>query len=279
MSHFQQDFIKVVIEIYGLELDGREIDDVLSVWTRQYDSTWILKAIVESLYRGRYKIVCVESILSSWQRLGNPRYQFTPEYEREILAQIPVIANRDRVNENPIAAHPATVLADSISSRTDPKSADPQSKIDPHAGNRFSRIDCESLDPEESAPFQSLYPLRSAVGYPGNPVDRHDSIDRSANPAPQPLQIGEQPLLNENLAAMSLQPKQQISPDLSYRDRHDRIRPDRHSARPVNRKLFDTLKTIVDPNSQHKLEHNANNSPLLKDRHVDQFEVSIEHNN
>jgi hypothetical protein len=283
MSHFQQDFIKVVIEIYGLELDDREIDDVLSAWMRQYDSTWILKAIVESLYRGRYKIVCVESILSNWQRLGNPRYQFTPEYEREILAQIPAISNRNTVHGDPLIIPSATdSLAESPLPRIDPEFADPQAQIDPHAGNRPKRTDCEALNPEESAPFQSPHPSRSTVRYPSNPVSWNDPSERAADLAlTQPLDVSEQPLLDEDLASMSLRSTQQILQQAnSYEDRHTKIKQDRHSSRPVNRKLFHTLKTIVDPNSQHKLEYDASSSQSLKDRHVTnvaQFKVSIEH--
>ncbi|WP_295619819.1 hypothetical protein [Chamaesiphon sp. GL140_3_metabinner_50] len=267
MSHFQQDFIKAVIEIYGLELDDREIDDVLSAWMRQYDSTWIIKAIVESLYRGRYKIVCVESILSNWQRLGNPRYQFTPEYEREILAQIP-IANHERVNENPIVAPPATDSLAPLPESIDPEST-PPAKIDDRAGNRPKRTNCD-LNPEESAPFQSPHLPRS-ICYFTNPVD---SSDRSANLAlTQPLDVSEQFLVDEYLASMSLQSAQQIQ----QQDDSDR---DRHSSKPVNRKLFNTLKTIVDPNSQYKLEYDTIDRQSLKDRqitNITQFEVSIEH--
>lgn len=279
MSHFQQDFIKVVIEIYGLELDDREIDDVLSAWMRQYDSTWLLKAIVESLYRGRYKIVCVESILSNWQRLGNPRCQFTPEYEREILAQIPEIANNERVTENPIVPPPATdSLAQQLPRRIDPESA-PQARLDSQTGNRPKITDCESLNPEESAPFQSPHLPRS-IRYSANPVNPNDSIDPSTDLAlTQPLDVSEQPLLNEDLASMSLRSTQQILQQAnSYEDRHYKIQQDRHSSRPVNRKLFNTLKTIVAPNTQHKLEHNADRSQPLKDPYmanIDHFQVSV----
>jgi hypothetical protein len=270
MSDFQQDFIKVVIEIYGLELNDREIDEVLSAWMRQYDSTWILKAIVESLYRGRYKIVCVESILSNWQRLGNPRYQFTPEYEREILAQIPEIANRKTVHGDPLIIPPAI-------DSPDLESTDSQARIDPPVRYQLSkRIDCESLNPEESAPFQSPFPPRSTVLYPSNPVEPNDPIDGAADLAlMQSSDVNEKPLLNQYLASPSLPSAQQIQqPDNSDRNRH--------SSKPVNRKLFNTLKTIVDPNSQYKLEPDANNSQSLKDRHVTniaRFKVSIEHTN
>jgi hypothetical protein len=277
MSDFQQNFIKIVIEIYGLELDDREIDEVLSAWMRQYDSTWILKAIVESLYRGRYKIVCVESILSNWQRLGNPRYQFTPEYEREILAQIPEISNRNTVHGDPLIMLPTT-------DSPDPAPAEPQSTIDPPTGNRPKRTDCESLNPEESAPFQSPYSSRSTVRYPPNPIEPHDPRDRAADPArTPPPDVSHQPPIDRDLADLSLPSAQQIQQrDDLYRNHQYNIKQDRDRSKPVNCKLFSTLKAIVDPNNQHKLSSDANNSQSLKDRHVTsvaRFKVSIEHTN
>ncbi len=281
MSHFQQDFIKVVIEIYGLELDDRSIDDILSAWMQKYDSTWILKAIVESLYRGRYKIVCVESILSNWQRLGNPRYQFTPEYEREILAQIPEIVDNDRVSDSENVTPPTTesLTESPLIRRIDSESA-LQARIDRFADNRLQKTNSESLNPEESAPFQSPYPRRSILHYPSNPVDPLDSLDRAADPALTQSPLSEQPLGNEDFASI-VPSTQQIQPQAnSERNHHDRIKRDCHSSQPVNRQLFDTLQTIVDPNRQHKLGDDTNISQSLKDRHVTniaRFKVTLKH--
>ena len=252
MSDFQQDFIKVAIEIYGLELDDRAIDDVLSAWMRQYDNTWIIKAIVESLYRGRYKIVCVESILSNWQRLGNPRYQFTPEYEREILAQIPEISNRKTVHGEPLIIAPTT-------DSPDLNITDSQAKIDPAAGNHPRRTDCESLNPEESAPFQSPYHPRSTIRYPPNPAEPNDRATDSALTPP--------PDVSQKSSSLPLAPEVRQT-DNSDRNYHDKIERDRHSSKPVNRKLFNTLRSIVDPNDRYKLESDSTNSQSLRDSYV-----------
>ncbi len=261
--------------MYGLELDGRPIDELLSAWVRQYDSTWILKAIVESLYRGRYKIVCVENILSNWQRLGNPRYQFTPEYEREILAQIPGVANRNTVHAEPLVVPPAT---DSI----DPEPSDSPDRIDPHFRPKSpKRFDSESLNPEESAPFQSPYPPRPKVRHPTKPVD---SSAESADPtSEQPPEERERSPQNNNRASVSLPSAEKIQQQANLRrDRHNKIKQERNSSKPVNRKLFSTLKAIVDPNNQHRLDNDANHERSSSDRQVSnlaQFKMSIENNN
>lgn len=88
MSQFHEDLIATVIEHYGLELEDRQVDSILVTWFQTYEPMWIIKAIVESLYRGRYKIKSVDNILKDWQRLGNPLYKFTPDYERQILQSL-----------------------------------------------------------------------------------------------------------------------------------------------------------------------------------------------
>ncbi len=88
MSQFHEDFIVTVIEHYGLELDDRQVDSIMVNWCQTYEPIWIIKAIVESLYRGRYKIKSIDNILKDWQRLGSPLYKFTPDYERQILQSL-----------------------------------------------------------------------------------------------------------------------------------------------------------------------------------------------
>ncbi|MFM2304982.1 MAG: hypothetical protein RLZZ135_2394 [Cyanobacteriota bacterium] len=91
MSQFQQEFITTVIKQYGLDLDGDRINEIVATWFQEYDPNWIMKAIVESLYRGRYKVKSVNNILKDWQRRGNPLYQFTSDYEQEILQSLPAM--------------------------------------------------------------------------------------------------------------------------------------------------------------------------------------------
>ena len=93
MSQFNQQFITLIIDRYGLELDDEQIDSVVATWIGQYDRGWVVKAIVESLHRGRYKIKSVDSILSGWQRSGKPTYNFPPEFEREILQDLPTTSD------------------------------------------------------------------------------------------------------------------------------------------------------------------------------------------
>lgn len=92
MSQFQQEFIAKAIEHYGLELDGESIDAAISAWLHQYDRVWVAKAVIESVYRGRYKVKSVDNILKDWQRRGSPFCKYPPDYERGILNSLPLQA-------------------------------------------------------------------------------------------------------------------------------------------------------------------------------------------
>lgn len=131
MSQFNQQFITLIIDRYGLELDDERQGDIVATWIGQYDRVWIVKAIVESLHRGRYKIKSVDSILSGWQRTGKPSYNFPPEFEREILQDLPTISDI------------APEQASPISSQLD----------DLNPVIQFPELSSEQLNPEESAPF------------------------------------------------------------------------------------------------------------------------------
>ena len=131
MSQFNQQFITLIIDRYGLELDDEQIDSVVATWIGQYDRGWVVKAIVESLHRGRYKIKSVDSILSGWQRSGKPTYNFPPEFEREILQDLPT------TSDSAAAQSPPTL------SQLD--------DLDPVI--QFPGLSSEQLNPEEAAPF------------------------------------------------------------------------------------------------------------------------------
>ena len=46
-------------------------------------------AVIESLYRGRYKAISVEQILTIWLRRGQPFHRFNGEFERLISRKLP----------------------------------------------------------------------------------------------------------------------------------------------------------------------------------------------
>jgi hypothetical protein len=214
MSQFNHNFITAMIDRYGLELDDYRIDNLVVTWLGKYDSTWIIKAIVESLHRGRYKVKSVDSILSGWQRVGKPSYKFSAEFEREILQKLP-----------PIPDPPEEPVPQILSS------PEPEFSAPPVVRN------IEDLNPEESAPFQHHNHSTPTVHHP---IEHREPIverkDRNlANSQPRFLAIFQgKTILSE--------------------DNNDEVKTTPIICQPAQRQLFNTLKAIVSPNDRKAKE-------------------------
>ena len=61
---------------------------VVADWIGCYPLRWILEAVIEALYQGRYKTISVEQILIIWQRRGGPLHHFNGEFERIVCGQL-----------------------------------------------------------------------------------------------------------------------------------------------------------------------------------------------
>ena len=268
MSHFHQNFIAIVINLYGLELDDHQVDTLVVSWLQKYDRNWIIKAIVESLYRGRYKIVSVDNILRDWQRLGRPRYNFTPEYEREILQNLPAVV------ELPAASDSPEQMSLEESEQVDVPVVPPALQ------------DTKLLNPEESAPFQ--YHHHPIPAPPTNP----QALELSASEEHQ-LKLANIPESIESSPDIDAHPNGSLaSSSATERDKEEiataseeQIEPAKIGSQPTKRKLFYTLKAIVDPNNHHYAA--ASNCALLQslsveiaDRMpVDRFKLPLENQN
>jgi hypothetical protein len=209
MSQFNQQFITLIIDRYGLELDDARVDSIVATWIGQYDRGLIVKAIVESLHRGRYKIKSVDSILSGWQRAGKPSYNFPPEFEREILQDLPTISD--------LAEAPA------------PPTLPQLDEIDPAIP--FPGLSSEQLNPEESTPFphHDCYRRRQAVR--ATPTLQPPTVDRGTTPRTEidnPFS-----LMPPSVASFNGEDE----PNLNHINSHSKFQ------------LFHTLRAIVTPNN------------------------------
>ena len=237
MSHSQQNLIAVIIKIYGLSLDDRQVEATSIAWFQKYDRAWILKAIVESLYRGRYKLVSVDNILKDWDRIGKPRYNFTPEYEREILQKMPtddsmVYASGQLASGT--ASDPSVSIAAANAESVDIESYYVFMPVD-----RSVAVTSQHLNPEESAPFHY----------------HHDFV-AVAPPSPPPLATSADPIdmaaTDRNYTSRSRLPASNTLQSKSHaHDRRHQREPEQQAARPAKRRLFHTLKAIVDPGSHY----------------------------
>ncbi len=211
MSQFQQEFVTTAIEHYGLELDEQRVDTVVLTWFQTYDPAWVVKALVEALYRGRYKIKSVDNILRDWQRRGSPFYKFTPDYEREILQSLRLGTDS-----------PVTLLPSAIPTPVDIPVRQLAAGTPPLTDSR--------LDPEETAPFQ-----------------HHDRSPIAARPASEEEpKLSPEPELTE-IDRPSPAANRSSLPSLPDRFSIER----NHSTSPLKLHLFHKLREIVEPTHLH----------------------------
>ncbi|AFY40434.1 hypothetical protein Lepto7376_4326 [[Leptolyngbya] sp. PCC 7376] len=78
----------VLLKYYGFELALDNAVDVVNNWQQVYPASWLRTAVIEALYRGRYKQISVEEILRSWQKWGKIRQNFDLEFESIICSKV-----------------------------------------------------------------------------------------------------------------------------------------------------------------------------------------------
>lgn len=74
---------------YGFELKETNAIDLLADWLERYQANWVRLAVIEALYRGRYKAISVEQILNLWEERQHPTYLFGHDFERLICRKLP----------------------------------------------------------------------------------------------------------------------------------------------------------------------------------------------
>lgn len=65
---------------YSFDLQGQGIERLVHRWLAAYPSRWVMAAVVEALYQGRYKVDSVNRILSAWQSRGQPLPHFDHDF-------------------------------------------------------------------------------------------------------------------------------------------------------------------------------------------------------
>lgn len=80
-----------LLEYYSFELEGQTAAVTVDQWRDHHPTPWIRLAVLEALYRGRYKKISVTAILRVWQKWGQPKAQFTHEFAHLICAELPPV--------------------------------------------------------------------------------------------------------------------------------------------------------------------------------------------
>ncbi|NEP88301.1 MAG: hypothetical protein F6K18_16520 [Okeania sp. SIO2C2] len=79
---------EALLNKYDFDLADETSEQLITRWHNKYQVEWLLLAVVEALYLGRYKAVCVEQILTLWERRGQPVYHFNSEFQNIITKNI-----------------------------------------------------------------------------------------------------------------------------------------------------------------------------------------------
>lgn len=80
MPHNSFASTSVLLTHYCFDLEEQTTEEVVKDWLGKYPAKWVLSAIVEALYQGRYKVASVEKILFHWYLRGQPNSHFDREF-------------------------------------------------------------------------------------------------------------------------------------------------------------------------------------------------------
>lgn len=68
-----------LLAYYGFEPNHKPLPVVINQWLSTYPKKWVIAAVVEAVYQGRYKVNSVDRILDSWSSRGQP----IPHFDRD----------------------------------------------------------------------------------------------------------------------------------------------------------------------------------------------------
>ncbi len=88
-----------LLQHYSFDLGGYTIKDLTRAWGG-FKPEWVRQAVIESLFRGRYKAVSVSQILALWERKGEPNCRYNHEFERLVCGDVAIIYE-DRIFYTP----------------------------------------------------------------------------------------------------------------------------------------------------------------------------------
>lgn len=204
MSQLPQEYITALIDEYGLDLEGNQADGVVATWLEEYEANWIIKAIVEAVFRSVYKVKTVDGILRQWQRQGKPMCNFKPEFERERLRQISDPADLVEIPPSPKFSQPKSPQIKAPQIPTTAPAPQTHVPLNPeelepfHHHHRFGAI--AQFYPQQLHP--SELPQSQVQNSDSHPTESIDSTSNSAAVDAQPTKSS-LPLDNRNISTTS----------------------------------------------------------------------------
>jgi hypothetical protein len=98
----------VLLTHYCFDLEEQATEEVVRSWLGEYPAKWVLSAIIEALYQGRYKAASVEKILFHWHLHGQPTSHFDREFADLVCC---ILLRRARLRAQKIRAKKACLSA------------------------------------------------------------------------------------------------------------------------------------------------------------------------
>jgi hypothetical protein len=121
MSLNDESAVAEMLSRYGFDLGGQTAANLVRTWSRQFDPSWLLPAVIEALDRGRYKSASVEQVLASWQRAGAANPRFKADFAAMVLSKIdasPTLLEESDLNESlldaEITSYTESVVEDTV---------------------------------------------------------------------------------------------------------------------------------------------------------------------
>lgn len=69
-----------LLSYYGFDLHEQALNQLVENWLGAYPARWVMAAVIEALYQGRYKAYSVDRILFLWYLRGQPLHHFDFEF-------------------------------------------------------------------------------------------------------------------------------------------------------------------------------------------------------
>ena len=78
----------LLLSNYSFESAETNVNDMIFGWLSLYPGKWVVAAIVEAIYQGRYKVESVSRILNSWNTKGYPAHHFDYDFADVVCKQL-----------------------------------------------------------------------------------------------------------------------------------------------------------------------------------------------
>lgn len=80
--------VTALLTHYSFDLDGYSAEKVVQAWLEEYSPKWVIAAVVEAIFQGRYKSASVDNILLNWYLNGKPQHHFDSEFADLVCSKI-----------------------------------------------------------------------------------------------------------------------------------------------------------------------------------------------